>query len=326
MGSMIEDVVRAQLLDRRQRLGEVLGRTHDPGHIENLLKEVDAALARLSGGTFGMCQTCREPIERERLLADPLACFCLDHLSPSQQRALEQDMELAALIQNSLLPGRNLLLGDFQVSYYYEAAGPVSGDYCDLVSMPDGSFYFMLGDIAGKGIAASMLMSNLHAVLRALVSVHQPLDQLLGRASRLFCESTLPMHFATLVCGKVTPPDEVELCNAGHVPPILLRAKEVTAIQPTALPIGMFCNQEFPTQRLFLEKNDSLVLATDGLSEARSKSGAEYGIERLARQAAGNHRLPPQALVDALVEDLRAFRGGAPTDDDVSIMAMRRVS
>jgi sigma-B regulation protein RsbU (phosphoserine phosphatase) len=118
----------------------------------------------------------------------------------------------------------------------------------------------------------------------------------------------------------------VALCNAGHLPPLLANGKEVVRLDSTSLPIGMFCNEEFTIRKVNLGKGDSLVLLTDGISEACDSTGAEYGLDRLSEQLSEKHPLPPQALIDALMEELRSFRSGAPKTDDLSIMVIRRVA
>jgi sigma-B regulation protein RsbU (phosphoserine phosphatase) len=315
--------MREQLLERRHRLEGFVERD-DAAGLRSLLEEVDAALARLDEGEFGVCEVCLGTVEAERLMADPLVSVCLGCLSASQRRALEEDLELAARIQAGLLPCQDLKHDGWQVSYHYEAASVVSGDYCDLVTADDGSLYFMLGDVAGKGVAASLLMSQLHAMFRALVPVGLPLSQLVERASRVFCESTLPTHYATLVCGRADAGGAVELSNAGHLPPLLLRGGAATLIESTSLPIGIICNEQFTSERFTMEPGDTLFLFTDGLSESRDHFGEEYGAERLRRLLCEHHQLLPAALVTECLRDLTNFRAGAPKHDDLTVMALRR--
>ena len=326
MTNRMDDVFREQLRDRRSRLEAAVTQVVDPAPLQHLLDEVDEALERIDTGSFGLCEVCHDPVETERLLADPLIRVCLDHMTPSQQRALESDLELASRVQNGLLPDRNLIVGGFQVAHRYDPAGPVSGDYCDLVTLPDGGFYFMLGDVAGKGVAASMLMSQLHAIFRTLIGLGQPLDRMLAKASRIFCGSTLPTQYATLICGRAAPSGDVELCNAGHLPPMLARGGKVALLGSTGLPIGLFCDQEFTAHQTRLAKGETLVLFTDGASETRDNAGAEYGLERLAERVGAQSQLPPQAMITNLVQELAAFSRGAPRADDLSIMVLRRVA
>ena len=132
MVNQVETIVRSQLLDRRQKLETALVKFSESGGLRQLLQEVDAALDRLGAGAYGLCEVCHDPVETERLIADPLARFCLDHLSPHEQRMLERDLEMAARIQAELLPQPDSAFGPWHVARHYEAAGPVSGDYCDL--------------------------------------------------------------------------------------------------------------------------------------------------------------------------------------------------
>ncbi len=125
-----------------------------------LLREVDSALERMAKGSYGLCEECHETIEQDRLLADPLVRYCLDHLTESQRAALQHDLDLASQVQRNLLPQVNLQAGGWDTSYYYAPLGPVSGDYCDLIPS-DGQLFFVLGDVSGKGVAASMLISSL---------------------------------------------------------------------------------------------------------------------------------------------------------------------
>jgi len=320
-------MIYQQLTDRRQRLSAALPTSGDAGlHLSYLLQEVDAALERLDNGSYGLCDECHEPIETDRLLADPLLCLCLDHLNPSQQRSLEEDLVLASRIQKGLLPRQNLAQTGWQTSYLYRPAALVSGDYCDLVSGEDGALYFVLGDVSGKGIAASMLMAHLHAMFRTLIPIQLPLHQLVGRASRVFCESTLPTHYATLVCGRAFLNGEIEICNAGHLPVLVVEGDEISQVDATGLPVGLFCNQEFTVNRMRLREGGVMLLYTDGVIEARDARDNEYGLPRLLEWLQGHRNLSPADLLESLEKDLTEFRSGTPWADDLSILAIQRIA
>jgi sigma-B regulation protein RsbU (phosphoserine phosphatase) len=324
MKTDMNTLLRDQLLDRRHKLESASVVTKESPEIARLLEEVDAALTRMDEGTYGLCQVCHEPIETERLLADPLAQFCLDHLTVSQQRALEEDLKLAAQIQKGLLPKQNVHFGSWKVSYHYEPLGLVSGDYCDLIFSEKGDLYFVLGDVSGKGVAASMLMAHLHAMYRTLVSFELPLDKIMERASRIFCESTLPTHYATLVIGQALDSGEMKICNAGHLPLLLISKDKVSEIPATGLPVGVFCDEQFPTSTVSLDPGQTLILYSDGFSETRDLQGVEYGTERLRRLVGGFYGLTPEGVIEACLKDLRDFRGGVSGKDDLTIMAIRR--
>jgi len=324
MAAGVDIFLKQQLVERRGRLGRALSAGTSELQVERLIREVDAALARMDAGTFGLCEVCHEPIETERLISDPLARFCLDHLTPQQQRALESDLELAAKIQGGLLPVSHLHHRGWEAAYHYEPARIVSGDYCDLVPSSSGDLYFVLGDVAGKGVAASMLMAHLQAMFRSLIPMGLALAELVERASRIFCQSTLPTHYATLVCGKAGPSGELEICNAGHPPPLLISGGRVDEIAPTGLPLGAFCDEQFATSRVRIEPGHAILLYTDGLSEARDAGGRMYGSDRIRELALTQKGAPPKEMIGNCLKDLAAFRREVPAGDDLTIMAIRR--
>jgi phosphoserine phosphatase RsbU/P len=325
MASPVETLLRDQLAERRQKLEDAADVVPGDEQVRRLLREVDAALARMDQGTFGICESCHDTIEAERLVADPLMEYCLDHLTRPQRQALEHDLDLAARVLRGLLPPPSQRFPGYEVSRHYEGAGPVSGDYCDAVAAEDGSLYFAIGDVSGKGVAASMLMAHLHASLRALVPLNMPLDQLVARASSLFCESALPSHFATLVLGRAARTGEVEISNAGHVPPLIARGREIERVAPTGIPIGMFGDARFTVTRLRLSPGDTILMYTDGVNEARNGSGQEYGIDRLTGILSRSTAQATPDLVGALLQDLRTFRSGAAQADDITLLAVRRL-
>ena len=324
MDASSEVYLQEQLQDRRRKLVLAASQSRENTHILDLLQEVDAALGRINKGLFGLCESCHEPIEADRLLADPLLRFCLDHLTDAEQRALEQDLGLASQIQTGLLPKSHLHISGWEVAYHYEPAGLVSGDYCDLIATQTGDLYFLLGDVSGKGVAASMLMAHLHAIFRTLIPLGFSVEEMMTRANSLFCESTTASSYATLACGRADRKGGIEICNAGHCPPRLVRSGPVEKVEPTSLPLGLFCSGEFSTRSMVLYDGDVLLLFTDGLSEATDPSGQEYGENRLVAQLLAHHTLPPERLVETCWNDLKSYRAGAARTDDVTIMVLKR--
>ena len=326
MATITDPFLQSQLEERKRRLEDALAGNPKNDSLSQLLAEVDSALDRMENGAYGICEECHDSIERDRLLADPLVRLCLDHLTASQRRRLEEDLELASRVQQRLLPPRSLRAHGWQVHYHYEPLGVVSGDYCDLIASENGAegLLFLLGDVSGKGVAASLLMTHLHAMFRSLASVGLPLAEMMGRANRLLCESTTAGQFATLVCGRATRSGEVAISSAGHCPVLALRDGGVAHFASTGMPLGMFCDGDYPTHRIKLEPGDSLFLFTDGASEARDASGAEYGTQRLAKLVGCQRTLAPEALVAGCLKEVRKFSLGAPKADDLTLLVLRR--
>ena len=167
-------------------------------------------------------------------------------------------------------------------------------------------------------------MSQLHAIFRSLVVANLPVDQLTERANRLFLGGTLATHFATLVCGRATSSGEVDICNAGHCPPLLIQSNGVSRIEATGLPIGLFAQSQFASTKVTLSRGDTLLLYTDGLTESRNPSNVEYGEDRLVSFVGHQRSIVPKELVAACLHDLATFRYGAPRLDDLTVMAVQR--
>lgn len=318
--------IHVRLIERRKRLRDTIATNNNPAGLADLLIQVDAALERMNNGSYGICIVCHEPIERDRLLADPLVTFCLDDLDKSQQKTLEDDLKLASSIQGSLLPANNVSKYGYDISYHYLPAGPVSGDYCDLVVSKNGGreIYFILGDITGKGIAASMLVTHIHAMFHSLIELNLPVNELMERANRLFCESSLYTHFATLVCGKAVKGGEIEICNAGHCLPVVIKKNQIDTFDSNGLPLGLFHQSEYTSNNFYLEKGESIFLYSDGLSEAR-RGEEEFGVDRISEIASHHYNSLPGEIIDDFKNKVNDFSGNSPGRDDLTMMSIKRL-
>ncbi len=315
------------LLERRQRLEAALGTGTEDHHLKYLLGEVDQALARLNGGEFGICESCKDPIEEERLDSYPLTKVCLGCLDVNEQRALEYDLELASRIQDCLLPDRDLQHAGWQIHLNYQPLGSVGGDYGDLIPSPnsDDSLFFVFGDVSGKGVSAAMLMSHLQAVYRSLVASGAQLEQMMKQANRQFCFATPGSSFATIVGGELTNDGEVHLANAGHCPALLMRSGTVTELGSSGMPLGMFCDSRFSIDQFHMATDDYLFLFTDGLSEFVNRNELEYGVEGIRKVLENAVRNSASRLAAAVLEDIKNFAEGKDASDDMSVMVIRRM-
>ena len=160
-GVVIGEVMGTGTLDARvkttispriqERLAEVFVDQND-------FVKAGQSLARLDDGTYGLCEVCLDPVEEDRLRVDPLIRFCVDHLDAAERAALERDLGTAARVQRALLPPQDVSAAGWDVRWEWRPHGAVSGDYCDLVPSRSGAgdLLFAVGDVAGKGVAASI--------------------------------------------------------------------------------------------------------------------------------------------------------------------------
>jgi sigma-B regulation protein RsbU (phosphoserine phosphatase) len=148
---------------------------------------------------------------------------------------------------------------------------------------------------------------------------------MLEHASHVFGESTLPNQYATLVCGRALADGTIELANAGHPLPFVVRnGGSVMVVETSDFPLGMFCQGEFSVTELELHQGDSLVIYSDGVSDATNTAGEEYGTERLHKLIASNGGNPASALLAACRDDLIAFRSNGRKTDDVTLFVLAR--
>ena len=209
------------------------------------------------------------------------------------------------------------------MSYHYEPAGPVSGDFCDIIQMADNSVLFALGDVSGKGVAASLMMSHLHALIKSLLSFGLSVNEQVDKANRLFCERTMNTNYATIVFGKASTLGEVEICNAGHNAPLLLSDGIVKPIDATGIPIGLFCETVYTVEKFLLKNGDSLLLYTDGLTESFA-DGIEYGEARVKSLLTSCNNHSAEAMVRIFLTDNKEYTGNSSLTDDLTIMAVKK--
>jgi sigma-B regulation protein RsbU (phosphoserine phosphatase) len=275
-------------------------------------------------GNFGICEVCDAPIESDILLDDPLAQICLECLSPDQRRALEHDLNLASTIQKRLLPQHDFTAPGWEGFYHYEPHGAVSGDFFDVIRDGDATLV-LLGDVSGKGVSAALLMSHLSAIFRGLSDSGVPLVEIVERANRLFSAAIPGGSFATMVAARLLTSGEIELTNAGHVPPIIQNGS-IHRLPPDGVPLGLFGQSAYTSQRLRLDNGDRLVLVTDGIVESTNGRDTEYGLDALSTIFESFPHEGPRDLAERLVSDATLFRGGRPADDDTTLMVVQRTA
>lgn len=324
--SPVEEAVRERLSERRERLATLTG-DRPEGELVDLLRRVDRALDRLEVGAWGLCEVCHVAIEPDLLETDPTVSVCFECLSEDDRHALERDLESAARVQRGLLPARRLTHDGWEVAWLWEPKGAVSGDHVDLLEPEtDGApLHLILGDVAGKGVAASLLQSHLHALFRALTAPELPLPDLLARVNRLFGAATTSAGYATLVAARLADDGTLELANAGHPRPLLADRRGVRPVEGSGLPLGLFPGSTYTGHRLRLERGDVVLLYTDGWTEAAHED-EEYGVGRAAAALRQASELPLAELLASCRDDMERFLDGAPRPDDLTLLALRRAA
>lgn len=246
----------------------------------------------------------------------------------AERRRLEEELALARRIQVAILPNQLPELAGWELYGGNVPSRGVSGDYYEILERDGGrECVLMVADVAGKGMAASLLTVSLQALSTGPITDGLPPDEICASLSRLLYRRTPPEKYATAFLGVLEPATgRLRYTNAGHNPPLLVRAGgTVEGLASTGVPLGLLAQAPYTAGETELGPGDLLVLYTDGLVEACGPDGEEYGEERL-QQACLRHRAERDlaALADALESDLEEFVRRTPFADDRTLVLARR--
>ncbi|WP_158751175.1 SpoIIE family protein phosphatase [Acidobacterium sp. S8] len=244
----------------------------------------------------------------------------------AERRAL-QEMEIAKQVQARLFPQRLPPLQSLDYAGVCIQARQVGGDYYDFLHLGENRLGLVIGDIAGKGIAGALLMANLQANLRgqlAIVLDHP--HHLLHSVNQLFYENTGDSSYATLFYAEYEDHiQRLHYANCGHLPALLLRSGgDVDWLHSTCTVVGMFADWQCETKETCLNPGDTVVLFTDGVTEACNQRGEEFGLERLADSLQRNRHLPSQDLLKSIADELQLHSPEEQADDITLIVAKCR--
>jgi sigma-B regulation protein RsbU (phosphoserine phosphatase) len=248
------------------------------------------------------------------------------HQEALEKERLEREMELAAQIQRRILPRTLPLVEGYQIVGWARPARHVGGDYWDVLTLPDGRTALLVADVSGKGVSAALLVSTLHSALHLLLGRGEPADRLLQAVNGHLIEFSAANKFATLLIAVLdAATGELSYVNAGHNPGLLLHADgTTTTLDACAVPLGLLPVAVFSESKLQLQAGDLLCLYSDGVTEATSPSGEEYGQDRLEALLRRHLATPLPELRAALDAELREIARGLPQGDDQTVLLLRR--
>ncbi|MEW4530311.1 SpoIIE family protein phosphatase [Maioricimonas sp. JC845] len=251
------------------------------------------------------------------------------HEAVIHQRDLERDLEFATQVQLGFLPKSRPRLPDYSFADYYEAALRVGGDYFDYVTLPGGRIAIALGDVAGKGVPAALLMARLYSSTRFQLLTNPNLAEAVAGLNAEIASSGLGHRFVTFVV-LVLDPDKHELTivNAGHLAPLIRRADgtvEQLGRNESSLPLGIIPDLEYTEVTVPIALRETVMLYTDGITEAMSDDRSIYGRERLIEcleKSTGGI----ETVVQTLISDVEEFVGDSPFRDDTCVVGFQRTS
>jgi serine phosphatase RsbU (regulator of sigma subunit) len=301
----IRSALAAPLFDNERNLGLIYADTNDPRvRYDDDQLRVFTLLANLIA----------IKITNTRLMVAQLA-----------KERMEQEMATAAMIQKRLLPAELPPVEGYEMAARLNSCIEVGGDLYDACVLSDGATGIAVGDVAGHGLGAALLMSHVMAALRILSEERLPLENLAERIHREVLRVSSPRDFVTLFIGRLdAKKHRLDYVNAGHNPPfLLLKEGDVRTLDSTGMPIGMMEGFPFDAASCDFPPGALLAIFSDGITEAASAEDL-FGEERLIDALRRHSDLPIQAIAEGVLEEVRSFVGHEPASDDITLFLLRR--
>jgi serine phosphatase RsbU (regulator of sigma subunit) len=308
--SIAEHSVRTLMAVPLQTDNQVIGLIYvDSPHLAREFTGDDLNLLTVMANVAGM------RIERDRLAELEQA-----------ERMMASELEQAAEIQRQFLPARAPVVAGLELAGFNAACRTVGGDYYDFLPYPDGRVGVVIGDVAGKGMPAALLMTSLQAKVQALAETPTDPADFVARLNRSLATTCPRNRFITLCYSLIDPQTgEVSFCNAGHNPPLLFRRDgEVGQLEGGGPVLGILPAMSYECRHTRMEPGDFVLFYSDGVTEACNPAGEEFQ-DRLLEVASGLRDHPAADIVSAVHQAVTDWIAGQPPADDITLVAVRRL-
>ncbi|HDH57996.1 MAG TPA: GAF domain-containing protein [Bacteroidetes bacterium] len=247
------------------------------------------------------------------------------HREILEKQRMDEELALARRMQRDLLPRSAPKFDRFDIAGVNLPSEMVGGDYYDYIQLTEKDLGIVVGDVAGKGVPAAFIMTSLRAALRIEAFSHYAISTILSRVNDYLCGSTKPEIFVTAFYGVLdTRSGILTYANAGHNPPLLLRADHSReTLSEGGMLLGAFPNALYHEHRVTLAANDILVLYTDGASEAENRAGEQFGVERIEEIVRSAATKGPRQIIRQLLRLIRGHCGEIGLQDDITLVVIQ---
>ncbi len=240
-----------------------------------------------------------------------------------QRQRMEQELNIARDIQQALLPRGFRDYPYLSVTGTNTPCHAVGGDYFDVFPMGEDRTAFLVADVSGKGLGAALVTTMLQGALSGMTSGSDPVV-VFNHMNRFLCEHAEVGRYATMFFGILSRDGELVFFNAGHPSPLIIREGKVTELYTKgSLPVGLVPEAEFTADTVNLQPSDTLILFSDGVTEAADPEEQLYGVPRLQEVLSGKHDVPLEELQKSILESVLAFTRGADQADDITVLLLR---
>ena len=243
-----------------------------------------------------------------------------------QRDDLLKEVDLAAHVQRLFLPLNGPAIPGYDIAARMFPARGVGGDYYDYIPLPEHKLGLVIADVAGKGVAAALLMAAASAAVRVDANDPRRISETIDRLNHELHGLSDGSRFMTMILGELEPESRLlRYANCGHNPALLFRATKLETrwLSATCTPVGLFPILHCEPEQIALESGDVMVWYTDGLSEAENQAGEEFGPRRISDTVRSNWGASAQEIVDLLYQEVINFSGRDTFDDDLTIMVLK---
>jgi sigma-B regulation protein RsbU (phosphoserine phosphatase) len=253
-------------------------------------------------------------IENQRLFKEAL-----------EKQKIEEDLEIARDIQRNLLPHKIPRFPNFDVVANTMFSKQVGGDYYDVIVLDKNNFCVAVADVSGKGVSAALLMANLQAFLKSICKHGMQISEATGLINDLISENTTEGKFITFFWGILDNENKMmQYVNAGHNPPLLIRKGKIIKLDKGGIILGVMKTMiPYESEKIQLEKEDLIILFTDGVSEAMNQKGEEFSDERLEKLSLDLSKKSANDISEAIQSEVNKFAYGTMQSDDITLMVIK---
>lgn len=237
----------------------------------------------------------------------------------------KDELSAGRSVQRALMSERNPKVPGWKIWLYTNPANDVGGDLVDILNLSGGNHGVTLADVSGKGLGAALLMAKLQTIIRALTPEYDSLSVLFEKLNSAFHKDILPNSFASMIYVKLNEGSgNIELVNAGHLPPATIIKGELQILGKGDLALGLTRNSTFSSQTIELHEGDYLIAYSDGVTEARNLNGDFYGVKKLIQFLKISSFNSPDELGEKLLSEIKNFIGETKIHDDLSIVILKK--